>query len=139
MGTASVAAYPGNPLTVRPAVWLSSRRSVTFSVVVNSLPGSFQETSFALTSSSSDSRPPWTRRSAAIAATGLLIDAAWKRVRGVARSGAPAFSTPYARAHSIAPSFRTATLTAGVWRARMRSSMVSACGGPPLTTIPGTR
>src|SRR5687768_11174560 len=39
VGTVTVAGYPGKPLTVVPAVWLSRRRSVTCSVVMCALAG----------------------------------------------------------------------------------------------------
>jgi hypothetical protein len=93
-GTGASAEYPGNPLTVRPAVWLRSRRSVTFSVFVNSFSGTFQDVRRSFTSWSSDSLPCSTSRSAARAATGLLIDAAWKRVRGVTDVLPPVSVTP---------------------------------------------
>ena len=49
-GTAAPAEYPGKPLTVRPAVWLRSRRSVIFSVLVKSFSGTFQDVSRSFTS-----------------------------------------------------------------------------------------
>jgi hypothetical protein len=45
VGTGSVTAYPGNPCTVSPALWLRRRRSVTFSTRVNSFSGTFHERS----------------------------------------------------------------------------------------------
>ncbi len=90
------------------------RRSVTCSAADNSPAGIFQDVSFALTSSSSDNRPSPTRRSAARAATGLLIDAAWNSVCGVTAAPAPASTTPYPRDHSTAPPLITAMLTPGV-------------------------
>jgi hypothetical protein len=60
-----------------PAVWLSNRRRVTFSFLVNSFSGIFHETSFRFTSSSRFSFPCWTKRSAANAVTDLLLEAAW--------------------------------------------------------------
>jgi hypothetical protein len=53
VGMYSPAWYPPTEGTVMPAVWLNRRRSVTFSVFVNSLSGTFHETNFRFTSSSS--------------------------------------------------------------------------------------
>ena len=93
-GIGASAEYPGNPLTVRPAEWLSSRRSVTFSVLVNSWSGTFQDVSRSFTSWSRASFPWSTRRRAASAATGLLSEAAWNTVFGVTGVFPPVSATP---------------------------------------------
>jgi len=61
-------------------VWLNSARGVTGRARVNSLSGSFHDFRIVLMSWSSEKRPSWTARTTAIAATGLLIDAAWNSV-----------------------------------------------------------
>ena len=49
-----------------------------------------------------------------MAATGLLIDPAWKSVVVVTGTLPPFSRTPYPRAHSISPLFMTAMLTPGM-------------------------
>jgi hypothetical protein len=68
--------WPPTEGTVMPAVWLNKRLSVTFSVFVNSLSGTFHETNFRFTSSSKLNFPCCTSRSAAKAVTDLLMEAA---------------------------------------------------------------
>src|SRR5690348_7884354 len=46
VGIFSSTSYPGNPCTVSPAVWLASRRKVTFCSFVNSFSGTFHVLSF---------------------------------------------------------------------------------------------
>src|SRR5688572_5790307 len=76
VGTGPVTWYPGNPHTVSPALWVSSRRRVTFSVAVKRESGSFQDLSLRLMSSSRASLPCSTSASTPDANTGLLIDPA---------------------------------------------------------------
>ena len=61
-------------------MWLKSDRGVTGALPVASDRGTFHDCSTAFTSASRSSLPSWASRIAAIAVTGLLIDAAWKRV-----------------------------------------------------------
>jgi hypothetical protein len=88
VGTESDGSYPGNPNpSPSPEVWLVSMRGVTGPSVVNWPPSSFQEVRIVLMSVSRVNRPSCTARNTAIAATGLLIDAAWNIVSVF--SGAP--------------------------------------------------
>jgi hypothetical protein len=89
---------------------------VTFSVAVSGLAGSLHVVRYRFASASSASAPRSTSRSAAVAVTGLLIEAAWKSVAGVTESAAvapPAAFTPMPRAHATRPPAITATLTPG--------------------------
>ena len=63
-----------------PPLWDSRWRGVTGLPSVSGLGGSFQRLRTVLMSASRLSLPSWTRVMAAMAATGLLIEAAWKRV-----------------------------------------------------------
>jgi hypothetical protein len=71
------------------------------------LSGTFHVFRFALTSASSERAPCSTSLSAPIAATGLLIEPAWKSV-AVVTAAPPRLVTPYARA-SIRPSWMIAS------------------------------
>jgi len=106
-------------------VCVSSRRSVTGSRAVRSLAGTFHDVSVSFTSRSNSSFPSCTSTSAPVAATGLLMDAAWKSVAGVAARCDSTSAIPYARAQAIRPSWITATLTAGTPKCRIRASMVA--------------
>ena len=111
------------------------RRSVTFSVAVNSLSGTFHDLRYWLTFVSRFSVPRSTRRSIAVAATGLLMEAAWKSVVGVTESGLPASFTPTPRAHAIRPPSMTAMLTPGTLCSVIRSASVHrAAGFPSIST-----
>jgi len=80
-GRGADGAYPGNPKpSSRPEVWLRSARGVTGRSRVKSPVGSFHDVSSVLTSVSSVKRPSCTALSTAMAATGLLMDAAWNNV-----------------------------------------------------------
>ena len=68
-----------------PAVWLSKARSVTFLPWSRGLSGSVQLVSLRRTSPSSESVPCSTSRRAATAVKVLLMEPAWKSVRGVIR------------------------------------------------------
>src|SRR5450830_1575599 len=75
---------------------------------------------------------------AAIAVTGLLIDAAWNRVVGV--TGAPpGVTTPKPRAHSISPAWITAMLAPGTPRRAISSASTRLAGGAPATDTAGSR
>ena len=65
-----------------PAVWLSSRRTVTGLPSVNGLSGNRHERSAEFTSASRSMSPASTSASTASAATALLMDAAWNNVVG---------------------------------------------------------
>ena len=107
--------YPGKPQTVSPALWVRIPRSVTAESAVNSLSGTFQPVRKSFTGASNASAPSSTRLTAASAATGLEMDAAWKRVSGVTGAPVSLSATPHPRAHAMAPPSRTATLTPGTW------------------------
>ena len=68
-----------------------------------------------------------------MAAIGLLIEAAWKRVSGVT-GPPPTFVTPNPWAQSILPSRITATLTPGTLRAFIRSASEARDGWPSIVT-----
>ncbi len=68
-------------------MWLRSDRGVTGCLAVNADDGTFHDLRIVLTSSSSENFPSCTARRTPIAATGLLIDAAWKIVS--VSAGAP--------------------------------------------------
>ncbi len=68
-------------------MWLKSARGVTGVLPLSSVRGTFHDWSTAFTSASRSSLRSCTSRIAAMAVTGLLIDAAWKRV--VASTGLP--------------------------------------------------
>jgi hypothetical protein len=81
VGTESFGSYPGNPNpSPSPEVWLVSMRGVTGPSFVNWPPSSFHDVRIVLMSVSSVNRPSCTARNTPIAATGLLIDAAWNTV-----------------------------------------------------------
>jgi len=86
--------YPGNPQTVRPALCVSSRRSVTFSRSVKRLSGRCHDFSDRLTSSSSDNFPCSTSASTPLAKIGLLIEPARNNV---------VLSTPFGPSNSATP------------------------------------
>ncbi len=67
---------------------------MTFSSLVKSFSGTFQDVSRSFTSWSRASFPCSTRRRAASAATDLLSEAAWNRVRGVTGLLPPVSVTP---------------------------------------------
>ena len=90
-----------------------NRRKVTFCSFVNSLSGTFHRFSFTFTSSSMDNLPCSTRYNAPVAATGLLIDPAWKSVFVVTGAFEPAPIIPYPFAQAILKSSITAMLSAG--------------------------
>lgn len=71
-GIGPLDSYPPNP----PAGWLRSLKRVTFDWSVKLLAGIFHDFGYWFTSASRLSLPDSTKRNAAIAATGLLIDAA---------------------------------------------------------------
>jgi hypothetical protein len=77
-----------------------------------------------------------------VAATGLLMDPAWKSVSGVTTSfgsAEPAVFTPKPRAHAMRPPSMTAMLTPGTWWWAMRSSSVQRTGGRPAISTDGRR
>src|SRR6478672_10870127 len=115
------------------------RRSVTFSVVVNLLSGTFHDVRYRFTFVSRLSVPRSTRRSMAVAATGLLMDAAWKSVAGVTESGLPASFTPKPRAHAMRPPSITAMLTPGTLCCVIRSAKVQRAAGFPWISTGGRR
>ena len=67
--------------------------------------------------------PSCTSLSAATAATGLLIEAAWNRVIASTASRVLTLATPKPFAHSIWKLRKTATLTPGTSYCRITSSM----------------
>jgi hypothetical protein len=71
-----------------------SIRGVTGRSFMTSARGSFHDLRIVLTSWSSVNRPSSTALSDTIAATGLLIDAAWKSVSGVPIAPVSASATP---------------------------------------------
>jgi hypothetical protein len=81
VGIVSVGSYPGKPKpSPSPEVWLVSIRGVTGRRLVNSPPSSFHDVRIRLMSSSRENSPSCTARNTPMAATGLLIDAAWNTV-----------------------------------------------------------
>ena len=118
-------------------MWLTIRRSVTFSVAVNLLSGTFHDLRYRFTFVSRFSVPRSTRRSIAVAATGLLIEAAWKSVAGVTESGLPASFTPKPRAHAMRPPSITAMLMPGTLCSFIRSARVQRWAGFPSISTGG--
>ena len=66
-----------------------------------------------MTGVSSASFPSSTSRNIPLAATGLLIDAAWKSVFASTESAVPSALSPYPRAHTMRPLSTTAMETPG--------------------------
>ena len=120
-GTRSSTAYPGKPCTVRPAVCDSRWRSVTRGCHAP-FDGTRHEVRRSLTSSSRSSRCCATRRSAHIAATGLLMEPAWKSVSPVTGTPPSVSRTPNPPAHSIRPPEAIARPTPGMPRCAMTVS-----------------
>src|ERR1041384_8102017 len=73
----------------------------------------------------------------AVAATGLLMEAAWNRVSGVTESAVPASFTPNPLAHTILPLSITAMLTPRTWCAAICWARVHRIPGAPLMAIGG--
>ncbi len=67
-------------------------------------------------------RPSWTNFRAAMAATGLLIDAAWNSVTASTGSRVATLATPYPLAHSIWCPENTASDTPGTSNAFITST-----------------
>src|SRR5690349_8938515 len=130
------------PWTVVPALWESSRRRVTFCSFVYSLSGTFHETSWSLMFPSSDHPRFSAWCSTARVVTGLLMEAAWKRVSGVTGSVPPDCFTPWPLAQTSDPLSNTAMLSPGIlysaihsWRERRRvCSPGRATGESPAST-----
>jgi hypothetical protein len=70
-----------------------SVRGVTGRSFVNSPPSSLHDVRIVLMSASSVNSPSWTARRTPIAATGLLMDAAWNSVSVLMRSGTAHYLT----------------------------------------------
>src|SRR6185312_11044798 len=112
---------------------------VTGCASVKALRGIRQLFSWSLAAPSSFSRPSWTSCIAALAATGLLIDPAWKIVSGVAFTPRPASARPQALAQTTWPWSATATLIACRWWSAMASASVCRCSGRPTAWMRGCR
>jgi hypothetical protein len=89
------------------------------------------------TSWSSANRPSWTALIDTIAATGLLIDAAWNIVSTVTGDAVPASARPYPLAQSILKSLITAMLTPGTL-CFFNSASISAASIGPVENCTGT-
>ena len=94
-------------------MWLNSERGVTGRPRVCADSGIFHDASMVLTSASRSSRCSSTMRIAAIAVTGLLIEAAWNRVEVSTARPVATSAVPYALAQCTWKSFTTAMLTPG--------------------------